>query len=116
MRLKSAFTLVEIMIVVLIIGILLAIAVPQWVATRSRAQQRTCLSQLRAISQSKEQFAMEQGKSSGDAVVGGDLWPTYIKGAAFPICPAGGAYTIGNVGIDPACSLAGLVGFPHVLP
>ena len=76
MRLKSAFTLVEIMIVVLIIGILLAIAVPQWVATRSRAQQRTCLSQLRAISQAKEQFAMEAGKSAGDPVVGGDLAPT----------------------------------------
>lgn len=104
------------MIVVLIIGILLAMAVPQWVATRSRTQQRTCMSQLKAIGSAKEQFAMETGKSNGDAVVAGDLAPTYMKGATIPSCPGGGAYTIGVVGTDPSCSLSGAPVFPHLSP
>lgn len=116
MRRNKAFTLVEIMIVVLIIGILLAIAVPQWVGTRSRSQQRTCISQLRAISGAKEQFAMEYGKSNGDAVLAADLVPSYLKGAALPSCPSGGAYTIQNVGTEPTCSLSAQAPHPHVLP
>lgn len=116
MRRTKAFTLVEIMIVVLIIGILLAIAVPQWVGTRSRSQQKTCISQLRAISGAKEQFAMEFNKATGDAVVAADLVPTYLKGSALPACPAGGTYTIQNVGTEPTCSLGGQATNPHVLP
>ncbi|MCO5297335.1 MAG: prepilin-type N-terminal cleavage/methylation domain-containing protein [Fimbriimonadaceae bacterium] len=116
MRRRKAFTLVEIMIVVLIIGILLAIAVPQWVGTRSRSQQKTCISQLRAISGAKEQFAMEFNKGTGDPVVAGDLVPTYIKGTSLPTCPAGGTYTIQNIGTEPTCSLSGQAPNPHVLP
>ena len=115
MRRARAFTLVEIMIVVLIIGILLAIAVPQWVATRSRTQQRTCLTHLRSISHAKEQWAMEFNKGTGDAVVAGDLVPTYIKGA-FPACPGGGAITISTVGTEPTCSLGAAPTFPHLMP
>lgn len=116
MRRARAFTLVEIMIVVLIIGILLAIAVPQWVATRSRTQQRTCLTHLRAISHAKEQWAMEFNKSTGDAVLVGNLVPTYLKGTVLPACPGGGTITINNVGTEPACTLGAAPTFPHLMP
>ena len=104
---RKGFTLVEIMIVVLIIGILLTIAVPQWVRAREGARTRSCLANLRQIDGAKEQWAMENRKASGDPVVEADLHPTYLKGSAFPGCAAAGVYTIGNVGTAPSCSVHG---------
>jgi prepilin-type N-terminal cleavage/methylation domain-containing protein len=99
----KAFTLVEIMIVVLIIGLLLAIAVPNFMRARSRAQQRTCISNLRQIDQAKESFAMENSLSNGAIVVSSNIWPEYIKGL-FPACPAGGTYDIKPIGQEPSCT------------
>lgn len=111
---RRAFTLVEIMIVVLIIGILLSIAVPQWIQARESSRQKTCVSNLRQISDAKDLWAMEFRKNTGDAVVQADLWPGYIKGDAFPACPASGTYTIDVVGNKPACTY--LTGkWPHQL-
>lgn len=95
------------MIVVLIIGILLAIATPQWIKARESARLKSCHENLRQISHAKETFAMENRKNNGDAVVQGDIWPVYIKGSAFPTCPSGGVYTIGNVGDAPICTQHG---------
>ncbi|MEQ1821958.1 MAG: prepilin-type N-terminal cleavage/methylation domain-containing protein [Fimbriimonadaceae bacterium] len=107
---KRAFTLVEIMIVVLIIGILLAIAVPNFVKARENARVKTCIAQLKRIEASKEQWAMEFKKSATDTPAQGDLVPDYIKG--WVECPGGGSYTINNVGTKPTCSLGGT----HVIP
>lgn len=74
------------------------------------------MSHLAGMAGAKEQFAMENKKSAGDAVVAGDLVPDYLKGTALPRCPAGGVYAIGNVGTDPTCSLAAAAPFPHFLP
>jgi prepilin-type N-terminal cleavage/methylation domain-containing protein len=108
---SKGFTLVEIMIVVLIIGILLAIAVPNFIKSRETSRQKTCIGNLKQMDSGKEQFAMETNKTTGDAVGWGDLVPTYIK--AQPSCPSGGTYTVNVVGTNPACSQAAL---GHVLP
>lgn len=104
---RSGFTLVEIMIVVLILGILLSIAVPNWMKAREGARAKSCLENLRCIEGAKEQWAMENRKGSGDAVVEADLWPTYIKGSSFPSCSGGGVYTLGAIGDPCSCSIHG---------
>jgi prepilin-type N-terminal cleavage/methylation domain-containing protein len=94
------FTLVEIMIVVLIIGILMAIAVPQFVKARSTSRQKTVISNLRQIDGAKERWAMEVGKVSGDACVSADLSPNYMK--TYPLnSPVTGTYVPNAVGSEP---------------
>lgn len=97
----QGFTLVEIMIVVLIIGILMAIAVPQFVKARSSSRQKTVISNLRQIDGAKERWAMELGKISGDAVTSADLSPAYIK--TYPDnTPVTGSYVPNTVGANPS--------------
>ena len=102
---KKGFTLVEIMIVVLIIGILLAIAVPNFVRARETSRTRTCIANLRQIDSAKEQYAMEARLAAGAAVTNANLVPDYMK--RYPTCPSGGTYTNNAVGADPTCSIAG---------
>ncbi|MEQ1823917.1 MAG: prepilin-type N-terminal cleavage/methylation domain-containing protein [Fimbriimonadaceae bacterium] len=108
---NKGFTLVEIMIVVLIIGILLAIAVPNFIKARENSRTRTCIANLRQFEAAKEQWAMENKKGSTDVPTSGDLSPDYIKSIP-ATCPSGGTYTIGAVNANPTCSTGGA----HVLP
>ncbi len=105
-RSKKGFTLVEIMIVVAIIGLLAAIAVPNFVKARDSARSNTCINNLRLIDAAKEQYATENNIASGAATTSADCTP-YLKNNAFPTCPAAGAYTTNNVGVLPVCSLSG---------
>lgn len=104
-RAERGFTLVEIMIVVLIIGILLAIAVPNFVRARESSRAKACVSNLKQIDAAKEQWAMDNNKSDGATCQMTDLVPNYIKST--PSCPSGGTYTVGNIGTNPTCSIGG---------
>lgn len=102
---RLAFTLIEMMIVVLILGILLAIAVPSWIKAREGSRRTACLRNLKKIEEAKEIFIVEGKLSAGDSVAEDDLQPTYIKGTEFPACPESGEYTIGEVGEAVTCSV-----------
>ena len=104
-RNTKGFTLVEIMIVVAIIGLLAAVAVPSFVSARSTARKNTCKNNLRQIDQAKEQYAMDNNKVTGDAAAAANI-TTYIKGGAIPAEPQAGAYTTEAVGTSPTCSAA----------
>ena len=65
-RSRSGFTLVEVMIVILIIGILLTIAVPLFRKARATSRQKVIVANLRAIDSAKEQCAFEKGAIHGD--------------------------------------------------
>jgi len=103
-RLKSrrGFTLIEIMIVVLIIAVLLAIAIPNFMKARDTSRAKACVANLRQIDTAKVQWAMDNKKVGGDTPEGTDLYPTYIKPE--PTCPSGAiAYSVNAVDTDPTC-------------
>lgn len=110
---KRAFTLVEIMIVVLIIGILLSIAMPQYMRSRELSRHRTCVANLAKIDEAKQMRAMDLRLNTGDACVIADIAPAYIRHT--PTCPAGGVYTANVIDTNPSCTYA-VAPYPHVLP
>ena len=114
---RAAFTLVEIMIVVAIIGMLAAIAIPNFVKARNTAQANACINNMRQIDAAIQQWALDRGKRDTDPVVESEI-ADYIKGGKMPTCPAGNvAYTVGpNVNSTPSvtCPNAGN-NPPHVL-
>ncbi len=116
---NAGFTLVEIMIVVAIIGLLAAIAIPNFVKARATSQANACINNLRQIDAAANQFALEQHKTTGNAIsFPTDLTP-YIKlnsANSIPGCPAGGTYADATVGASPSCSLGSTVTPAHALP
>jgi prepilin-type N-terminal cleavage/methylation domain-containing protein len=75
---RGGFTLVEIMIVVAIIALLAAIAVPGFLRARKRSQASRILNDLRLIDAAVDQYAIETGKKTGDPVLVAD-WTLYVK-------------------------------------
>ena len=105
----AAFTLVEIMIVVAIIGLLAAIAIPNFVRARTTAQMNACINNLRQLDGAVQQWALENKRASTDTYTLDNL-KLYIKldsNKEIPGCPGGGTYTVGaTVDNPPTCSLS----------
>jgi Tfp pilus assembly protein PilE len=103
-------TLLEVMIVSLIIGLLTAIAVPNFITARENSQRKTCIANLRQIDNAMEQWAMEMRAPAGANVQMSDLTDGGFLRASAPKCPIGGTYALRTIGQSPTCSYAGA---PH---
>jgi prepilin-type N-terminal cleavage/methylation domain-containing protein len=108
---QTGFTLVEIMIVVAIIGLLAAIAVPNFVKARTASQTSACVANLKQIQGAIASWALEAKKTASASVNTAEIFGpnNYIK--TKPVCYANGSYGITTVAANPTCTVAG-----HTLP
>jgi predicted RNase H-like nuclease (RuvC/YqgF family) len=82
----------------------------QSATTSADAERDACINNLSQIDAAKHEWALELNKTANDIPTAQDLL-VYLPGGTFPVCPSGGTYTIGAVGVAPTCSIPG-----HVLP
>ena len=101
---KSAFTLVEIMIVVAIIGLLAAIAIPNFIKAREASQKNACIANLKQIDGAKNTWALETKQLSTATPAPGALYGAALYIRDTPTCPGPGTYTIGTVSEKPSCA------------
>ena len=132
-RRTGGFTLVEIMIVVLIIAVLLAIALPNFVAARETSRAKSCVGNLKQIDSAKQQAIMENklnqsatavffvdgttpttsGPAGNYQLVSTAAVSSYIRRK--PSCPTGGTYDAGTVLTSPSCNVTGATGSGYAL-
>ena len=119
MRMSKPF----IIILAVIAVVVLAVGVPNFIRARSSRSAAPCINRLRQIDSAKQQWMLDRGKTTNDVPTWDDLYP-YIASSftnswftnGRPVCPEGGIYTLGRVGVPPTCSLGKQDPIHHAMP
>lgn len=107
---QKAFTIVEILIVVAIIGTVASMAIPQFAKARSLTKKSICINNLRQIDAAIDRWVFEHDFPEGGTLTSSQEEEAYsYMRNGQPSCPSGGVYTIGTIGIHPqiTCSIEG---------
>jgi prepilin-type N-terminal cleavage/methylation domain-containing protein len=117
-RSEGGFTLIELMVVVMIIGVLVAIAIPVFHSTERNTKLRACLANLRTMEGAIQQYNAEADNFNAPQLTDLNVLfnPVFTQGCTFgpwvgraPVCPDAGTYTLDANGRSITCSVHGHV-------
>ncbi|MGB0581555.1 MAG: type II secretion system protein [Limisphaerales bacterium] len=103
---KAGLSLIELAIVVAVLGVLALIALPNLFSSRKTAEDKVCISNLRAIMHAKEKWGFDQKKQPADIPVYDDIKEYLTRMNQLSICPLGGQYSLGALNENPTCEYA----------
>ena len=104
---RGGFSLIEMVIVVVLIAVLLAIAIPHFMRARESSRSKACTQNLRSFEMAKQQWAIASKAPSSATPTASELVTEYIKGTedTLPLCPSGGTYSLNDLPTIPSCSV-----------
>ncbi|HTG42992.1 MAG TPA: prepilin-type N-terminal cleavage/methylation domain-containing protein [Verrucomicrobiae bacterium] len=103
---RRGFTLLEILIVVAILGILVGLAMPNFLKSRYRARQQMCIENLSQIESAKQIWGVENAKKEGDVPSDAELIGPSLYMKKAPVCAGGGIYSLNAIGSNAGCTLS----------
>lgn len=104
------------MLVILMMSVLLAMAVPNWMRAGQVSRAKACSLNLKRIEEAKEMWALDHGKSGAALPSEADLYGPAAYVRAAPVCPDHGTYAIADLLTQPTCSHGGSGLVAHALP
>ncbi len=106
---EPAFTLIEVMFAIMIVGMLTALAAPSFLNARQKSRKNICIENLRQMDSAVQQWAFENSVAPQNSYAfTNTAILKFLKGSQLPLCPAGGVYEAGmTIGASPSCTVSG---------